>query len=84
MHKLLKHLCLTLSLFAVSCGLLGTYDQVSLMAGIQLPIYGQEVNIGLKLDLKDQAINKLQENQKTLSIEAYNRYLDWKMKGDTK
>jgi hypothetical protein len=80
MRKSLRYLLILPIFFVISCGLLGTYDQVSLVIGIQVPIYGEQINLGLKLDLKDQAINKLQEKEKTMSIEAYNSYLDWKMK----
>jgi hypothetical protein len=85
MRKLIKGLILIATLSLVSCGLLSTYDQVSLMVGIQIPLYGEQVNVGMKLDLKDQAINKLEEKQKIMSIDAYNSFLDWKMKqGSTK
>ena len=80
MQKSLKYLLILPIFLVISCGLLGTYDQVHLMVGVQIPLYGEQINIGMNLDLKDQAINKLQEKQKMMSIEAYNSFLDWKTK----
>ena len=62
----------------VSCGLLGTYDNVDFMLGIQVPIYETNINFGLHMILKDQAISKIQEGQKTKLIESYIEVLKWK------
>lgn len=78
-----KFIYLIVLLTTAGCNLLKTYDQVSLMIGIQAPIYGQEINVGIKLDLKDQAINKQKEIQKDKLIQSYVNFLKWKrQKGD--
>jgi hypothetical protein len=74
MKKILPILLISLT----SCGLLGTYDNVELMIGLQIPLYETNVNFGLHMILKDQAINKIQEGQKTKLIDAYTEILKWK------
>ena len=61
-----------------SCGLLGTYDDVELMIGLQVPIYETNVNFGLRMILKDQAISKMKEDQKSRLVEAHAEILKWK------
>jgi|KBSSwiStaDraftv2_1062776.scaffolds.fasta_scaffold00065_2 hypothetical protein len=74
----MRKLLLPLILMLTSCGLLGTYDNVELMIGLQVPVYETNVNFGFHMILKDQAINKIQEGQKTILIETYTEILKWK------
>jgi hypothetical protein len=63
---------------ATSCGLLGTYDNVELMIGLQVPVYETNINFGLHMILKDQAISKMKEDQKSKIVEAHAEILKWK------
>ena len=78
MHKLLAAILLITLTSFVSCNLLSTYDQVELMVGITIPLYSEDINIGLNLKLKDQAINKMQESQKAHLVETYAKIITWK------
>lgn len=74
MRKLLAILLLSFT----SCGLLGTYDNVELMVGLEVPVYTQTVRFGMHMILKDQAINKIQEKRKTQVIDTYMKIIKWK------
>lgn len=74
MRKLLAILLLSLT----NCGLLGTYDNVELMIGLEVPVYTQTVRFGMHMILKDQAINKIQEKRKTQVIDTYMQIIKWK------
>lgn len=66
-----------------SCGLLGTYDNVEVMAGLQIPIYETNINFGFHMILKDQAINKIKEKKSAKLVGAYSDVLKWKLKKET-
>ena len=74
MRKLLAILLLSVT----SCGLLGTYDNVELMVGLEVPVYTQTVRFGMHMILKDQAINKIQEGSKSKVIDTYLQIIKWK------
>ncbi len=78
MRKIITSLLIVTLSMVTSCGLLGTYDNVDFMVGIQIPIYDRTVDFGLHMILKDQAINKIQENQKTKLVEMYAEMLKFK------
>jgi hypothetical protein len=61
-----------------SCGLMGTYDNVELMIGLQVPVYETNVNFGLHMILKDQAINKIKEGERAKLVDAQIQILRWK------
>jgi len=78
MKNILATLLILTLTSVTSCGLLGTYDNVELMIGLQIPFYETNVNFGLHMILKDQAINKIQEGQKSKLIDTYTEILKWK------
>jgi hypothetical protein len=48
------------------------------MVGLQVPVYETNVNFGLHMILKDQAINKMKEDQRAKLVEAHAEILKWK------
>lgn len=78
MRKFIATLLIVTLNMVTSCGLLGTYDNVELMVGLQVPIYETNVNFGLHMILKDQAISKIKENQRAKLVEAHAEILKWK------
>ena len=78
MNKLVGSLLIVTLNVLTSCGLLGSYDNVELMIGLEIPIYSTNVNFGLHMILKDQAINKIQEGSKSKMIETYLEIIKWK------
>lgn len=71
MRKIIVTLLIITLNMVTSCGLLKTYDNVELMIGLQIPVYETNIDFGLHMILKDQAINKIQEGQKTSLVDAY-------------
>lgn len=78
MRKFVATLLIVTLNMAASCGLLGTYDNVELMVGLQIPVYETNVNFGLHMILKDQAINKMKEDQRAKLVDAHAQILKWK------
>ena len=78
MRKFIATILIVTLNMATSCGLLGTYDNVELMIGLQVPIYETNVNFGLHMILKDQAISKMKEDQRAKLVEAHAEILKWK------
>ncbi len=78
MRKVIASILIVTLNTLTSCGLLGTYDNVELMIGLQVPVYTTNINFGLHMILKDQAINKMKEEQRATLVDAHAQILKWK------